>query len=171
MAEITLVAGAPRIVLDTNVWLDLLVFADPRTAPLREALDSGAVTAVVDAGCREEWQRVLGYPLLRLEPSRRDELVAAFDALAWALPAVSGADGTARSARAGTAAGSVPRCRDPDDQKFLELAQASGARWLLSRDRHLLSLARRCKREGLFEITTPEEWVSPRPTTRTGTTA
>lgn len=162
MAETPLVAGTPRIVLDTNVWLDLLVFADPRATPLRAALDSGAVTAVVDAGCREEWQRVLGYPLLRLEPSRRDALVAAFDALAWTLPAESGVE-VERVA--------LPRCRDPDDQKFLELAQASGARWLLSRDRHLLSLARRCKREGLFEITTPEEWVSPRPTTRTGTTA
>lgn len=134
--------------LDTNVWLDLLVFADPRTAALRAALEAGAVTAVVDAQCRDEWQRVLGYPVLRLEPARRDTLVAAFDALASPVPA---------KRAAGVA---LPRCRDPDDQKFLQLAHACGARWLLSRDRHLLSLAPRCRREGWFEIATPEDWVA-----------
>ena len=64
-----------------------------------------------------------------------------------------------------------PRCRDPDDQKFLDLAASSGARWLLSRDDHLLSLARRTRRDGLFEIVTPQAWTartrktdrSPRP--------
>ena len=135
--------------LDTNVWLDLLVFGDPRAVSLRAALEAGHVVAVTDDDCRDEWQRVLGYPLLRLDEASREAMAAAFDALAHRLPPVSQAEHA-----------TLPRCRDPDDQKFLQLAHVAGARWLLSRDRHLLSLARRCHREGWFEITTPESWAA-----------
>jgi predicted nucleic acid-binding protein len=141
--------SAARIVLDTNVCLDLLHFRDPRTAGLRTSLEAGVVVAVTDDECRGEWLRVLGYPLLKLDDASRDALVAAFDALVHPLPAAMRRTEVA-----------LPRCRDPDDQKFLQLAHASGACWLLSRDRHLLSMASRCRREGWFEITTPEDWVA-----------
>ncbi|MGH8085724.1 MAG: putative toxin-antitoxin system toxin component, PIN family [Lysobacter sp.] len=144
----TVLATAPRIVLDTNVCLDLLRFGDPRTTTLRAALEGGHVVAVTDDECRDEWLRVLTYPLLRLDETSRDAMVAAFDALVRPLsPAMRRTEAA------------LPRCRDPDDQKFLQLAHASNARWLLSRDRHLLSLAKRCRREGWFEITTPEDWA------------
>ena len=55
----------------------------------------------------------------------------------------------------------MPRCRDPDDQKFLDLATRVRARWLLSRDDHLLVLAKRARRDGLFAILTPSEWSHP----------
>jgi predicted nucleic acid-binding protein len=53
---------------------------------------------------------------------------------------------------------SLPRCGDPDDQKFLELALASGARWLLSKDNELLRLDRRTSHTGLFSIRLPQLW-------------
>ena len=48
-------------------------------------------------------------------------------------------------------------CRDPDDQKFIDLALARHARWLVSRDKALLALAKRAKLRGLF-ILKPELW-------------
>ena len=39
----------------------------------------------------------------------------------------------------------LPACRDPDDQKFLELALAARAQCLLTKDHALLELARRTK--------------------------
>lgn len=140
----------PRIVLDTNVCLDLLLFEDPRVDALATALRAASVVAVIDADCRAEWLRVLGYPALRLDGTRRAALVEAFDALMCPLAA----DGTRRGGKP------PPRCIDPDDQKFLQLAHDTGARWLLSRDRHLLVLAARCRRDGLFEILTPQAWVA-----------
>ena len=52
------------------------------------------------------------------------------------------------------------QCSDPDDQKFLDLAHAQGAGWLLSRDRAVLKLARRAARFSLT-ITVPEGWSAP----------
>ncbi|KAB8188379.1 putative toxin-antitoxin system toxin component, PIN family [Lysobacter maris] len=135
-----------RIVLDTNAWLDLLVFADPRIAAIEAALSGGRLEAITSEPCREEWRRVLGYPLLALAPPRREALMTAFDARARIVEvAPAGAE-------------LLPQCRDRDDQKFLELALAGGARWLISRDKALLRLNRRARREGLFGILVPEAW-------------
>lgn len=135
----------PRIVLDTNVCLDLFVFRDPAVAALREALDSGAVIGTTSQACRSEWERVLAYPLLRMDEAARAAMLAEYDTVM-------------KAADAREFDFVLPRCADPDDQKFLELAAACGARWLLSRDDALLKLARRTKREGWFEILAPGAW-------------
>jgi hypothetical protein len=51
-----------------------------------------------------------------------------------------------------------PRCTDIDDQIFVDLALGRGAHWLVSRDRAVLKLARRCGSLGL-SVLTPEQWV------------
>lgn len=142
----------PRLVLDTNVCLDLFVFADASCAALREALQAGAIEALTDTACRDGWLAVLEYPQLALEASRRAAAAAAFDAHLRLLP---------QAQRLPTSAlPKLPRCADPDDQKFLELAQAGGARWLLSRDKELLKLTRRTQREHGFDVLTPQAWIA-----------
>ncbi|MFC4525200.1 PIN domain-containing protein [Dyella halodurans] len=143
----------PRLVLDTNVALDLFVFHDAACAQLWSALQSGTVQAVVDDACREEWLAVLGYPALALAQDVQSEASVAFDQWTQRLPASS------LSPRPEVR---LPRCADPDDQKFLELALAAGAQWLLSKDKAVLQLARRTAREGWFEIQTPSAWLPPR---------
>jgi predicted nucleic acid-binding protein len=140
----------PRLVLDTNVCLDLFVFDDAACAALRAALTAGEAEAVADAACRDEWLRVLDYPQLGLDASRRVAAIAAFDARLCLL-----ADAECEPP---PAAPKLPRCADPDDQKFLELAQAIGAQWLLSRDKALLKLAKRTRRDHGFDIVTPQDW-------------
>lgn len=49
------------------------------------------------------------------------------------------------------------RCSDADDQIFVDLALAQGARWLITHDRALLKLARRAGGRGLA-IVTPTCW-------------
>ena len=49
------------------------------------------------------------------------------------------------------------RCRDPDDQKFIDLAVAVGAALLFSKDRALLDLARPARAIGI-EVMTPAQW-------------
>ena len=119
---------ASFVVLDTNLALDLLVFDDPACAPLREALSRTELRWIATAAMRDELARVLGYPLIvaRLARMERtaEQVLAAFDAQAQAMPAPA-------------ACGC--RCDDPDDQVFIDLAVAHGAR-LLSKDRAVLVL-------------------------------
>jgi putative PIN family toxin of toxin-antitoxin system len=137
----------PRIVLDTNVCLDLFVFRDPLCSHLLAALRSGVVQAVTRDDCRDEWRKVLHYPQLPIDDQLRPAVSAAFDALIhWLPPEASTVNDDI----------SLPRCADPDDQKFLELALASQARWLLSKDKELLKLDRRTSNTGLFSIRLPQ---------------
>jgi putative PIN family toxin of toxin-antitoxin system len=139
----------PRIVLDTNVCLDLFVFRDPLCSHLLTALQRGVVQAVTREDCRDEWLRVLHYPQLPIDEPMRPALVEVFDRWIDLLPpdALPVFDEVR-----------LPRCADPDDQKFLELALASGASWLLSKDKELLKLDRRTCATGLFSIRLPQLW-------------
>lgn len=133
-----------RLVLDTNVWLDWLLFDDPSIAPLRRARAAGSIELVADPGIEAELARVLAYDFGRhsADAARQADCLAAFRALAVILPSPE-------------PAASLPRCRDPDDQKFLDLALASSAQALLTKDHALLDLARRAP----FGIETPARCV------------
>jgi putative PIN family toxin of toxin-antitoxin system len=141
--------SVPRIVLDTNVCLDLFLFRDPHCAHLMQALQRGVVQAVTREDCREEWCAVLHYPQLPIDDATRPAIAAAFDAL---VPCLSPAMLDAGDARP------LPLCADPDDQKFMELALAARASWLLSKDKELLKLDRRTRSAGLFPILLPQAW-------------
>jgi putative PIN family toxin of toxin-antitoxin system len=144
--------SVPRLVLDTNVALDLFVFRDPACERLRDALQQGLVAAVVDEPCRAEWLAVLEYPQFGLTEAACEQAMAAFDHSVALLP---------EAAMAPHPDVKLPRCTDPDDQKFLELALAAGAQCLLSKDKALLQLARRTAREGWFRILSPTAWEPP----------
>ncbi len=153
-----------RIVLDTNVCLDLFVFEDPRWQQLREALTSGACQAVTSVSCRTEWLLVLDYPHLALTPMLRAQAIQEFDRLIACLPDIDAPHCPVEplvKATENSAASTIrlPRCRDTDDQKFLELAYQSRATILLTKDKALLKLAGKARRAGLFAILTPQEWI------------
>lgn len=137
-----------RIVLDTNVCLDLFVFRDPRWAALFAALKDGSVEAVTRADCRMEWQVVLGYPRFALDAECQARCAAEFDALITCLPEPASGLATVR----------LPICSDADDQKFLELARDASASLLVTKDKALLKLARKTARAGMFSIISPEAW-------------
>jgi len=138
-----------RIVIDTNVCLDLFVFRDPRWASLLAALKDGRAKAVTRDDCRKEWLLVLDYPHLPLDDGSRPLASAEFDALIECLPR----DGLVRRDDI-----PLPLCKDPDDQKFLEIARDAHAECLITKDKALLKLARRTARAGLFTIIPPDKW-------------
>lgn len=142
----------PRLVLDTNVALDLFVFRDPGVAHLLGALQGGQVQAIIDEPCRNEWLAVLDYPALALDAPQKERAREAFDR--WTMHVGAAGKRVREDVK-------LPRCGDPDDQKFLELALAVDARWLLSKDKMVLRLARRTAREGWFQILSPGAWQLP----------
>lgn len=135
-----------RLVLDTNVCLDLFVFRDPRWAALRQALEDGSVEAYTRTDCRDEWLAVLEYPHLPLTDDDKPAVRAEFDRLLRCLPL----------AEVNTFG--LPLCTDRDDQKFLELALQCRAHVLVSKDKAVLKLGRRTRRQGMFAIVQPQHW-------------
>jgi predicted nucleic acid-binding protein len=137
-------------VLDTNAVLDWLVFGDPRMQPLAEAITAGRVVWLATAPMRDELLHVL--PRLartrwRPDPAHVDRMHRAL-VTEWTEPHPP------RCA--------ALRCRDADDQKFVDLALAAEARWLVSHDRALLDLTRPAGRRGL-SIVRPVDWVEDAP--------
>ncbi len=137
-----------RIVFDTNVLLSLFVFADSRFAPLRDEVESGRWQALASPACLAEFRRVLGYPLFALSEDRQAAAYAAYTRL------ISVIDGAPQQPMQ---AASLPKCRDKDDQKFLELARDGLAHYLITADKALLRLRRGQRLARLFRILTPEE--------------
>ena len=130
--------GAGPVVIDTNIALDLLVFEDPAQAALRDAVQQGRVVWLATPAMRDELERVLTYPqvarrlLARHRPAQ--EVLADFDG---------------RSHRVPPAARAPVRCRDPDDQIFIDLAVAHRAE-LLSKDALVLRLRKRLAALGVL---------------------
>jgi len=143
-----------RLVLDTNVCLDLFVFRDPRCALLHAALQAGTVKAYTRIDCRAEWLLVLHYAHLALVVDQIAQYTRDFDALITCLPPLT--------SFAHNMPILLPRCSDKDDQKFLEAARDSKAQTLITKDKALLKLASKCHRAGLFQILKPEAWVNQR---------
>jgi len=101
-----------KAVLDTNVWLDWLVFAEPAVAPIARGIETGALTVLGSDEIRAEWLDVIARPTFGLDERARAAASAAWDR--W----------VHRCARAPCCA---LACRDRDDQKFVDLAVAERA--------------------------------------------
>jgi predicted nucleic acid-binding protein len=144
------------VVLDTNVALDLWLFDLEGLEHLRDMLRLASVSTrfIATAAMRDEMEAVLRHseagvgPIAasRLGPGRAQKVLAVWDRHVSLVRTPAAA-----------ALPSWPRCRDTSDQKFVDLALGARAAWLLTRDRALLKLARRCRPYGL-RIAPPEAW-------------
>ena len=136
-----------RVVLDTNVCLDLFVFNDPRWANILAGLQNGSIHAVTKKECKDEWLAVLKYPHLPVTPNNIEQICGRFEQM------IECADLPSNPTYP------LPACSDKDDQKFLETARDSGAQYLITKDKALLKLAKRIRKLGLFSIETPEQFL------------
>ncbi len=141
-----------RLVLDTNVWLDWLVFADAGVAPIQAAVAKGEAAVFISAACETELIRVLGYPL-----SGRHLSMEAQDA---ALAQCRALTRDVRDCATPHVIDTLPRCADADDQMFLELARDCRADALITKDGDLLALASRKVRPLPFRIVTPRQFAA-----------
>ena len=137
-----------RVVLDTNIVLDLWLFTDPRSQALQQALRDGSLQWQATQPMRDELARVLGYPHLMARLAKNDQRAA---------------DVLTRYDQAVTWQPVAPKapyvCKDADDQKFVDLAVAQQA-LLISKDAEVLALKNRLARLG---ITVQKTYPPPAP--------
>lgn len=140
-----------RLVLDTNVVIDWLVFAHPYLESFRERVVRQEVLVLTNALATAELARVLEYPELALDADRRGQVLASYakQVSLAAMPNGFAADALLLPP-------SFPRCRDHDDDAFLALAFHSSANGLVTRDKALLKLRKRVRKFGLPILDVPQ---------------
>jgi putative PIN family toxin of toxin-antitoxin system len=129
--------GGGSVILDTNIVLDVFVFSDAASAPMKQALLAGELNWLATQAMRDELARVLDYPQiiprLKFYQLTAETVLAAFDRHAQLVE---------------VAPKSAVTCSDADDQKFIDLAVAHQA-LLLSKDQHVLSMRKRLLAQGI----------------------
>ncbi|MGE0823433.1 MAG: putative toxin-antitoxin system toxin component, PIN family [Candidatus Binatia bacterium] len=115
------------MVLDTNVVLSALVFAQGRLAPLRQAWQQGRCNPLASTATTAELMRALQYPKFKLSAEEQKELFSDY------LPYCT-------VVRIPATPPKTPPCRDPLDIPFLQLALVSKADHLVTGDKDLLNL-------------------------------
>jgi uncharacterized protein len=130
------VTRPPLVVLDTNLVLSALLFANGRVAPLRLAWQGGQCLPLTSKATATELMRVLAYPKFKLSADDREQLLA--DYLPYCRSVRMPPRMPARWPK-------LPQCRDATDQMFLELAAVGEADFLVTGDKDLLALASQFK--------------------------
>jgi putative PIN family toxin of toxin-antitoxin system len=134
--NIALTDMKPHLVLDTNVILDLLVFKDPSTEPIRLLLDTKQVDAVRTSASMAELIDVIGRPAFKLSREDQETIVQARES-------------SSRLLESTTIEAAPFTCRDPDDQVFINMAYSLRPALLLSKDLRVLELQIIAKRHGV----------------------
>jgi putative PIN family toxin of toxin-antitoxin system len=129
-----------KVVLDTNVVVSALLFEQGRLAWIRGLWFDGRIVPLVTRFTIQELLRVLAYPKFALDEDDIEAVLAAYVPFAETVPAPL------------RVASRLPKCHDPHDQPFLELAAAGRAQALVTGDRRLLDLAGQTP----FTIESPE---------------
>jgi putative PIN family toxin of toxin-antitoxin system len=114
-----------NVVLDTNVFVSGVFFSGPPFQIL-EAWKNGKIQLVVSPEILDEYRQVgeslaEDHPGINLKPAL-DYVIQ--NAVAFSVPALP-----------------ESVCEDPDDDKFLACALASGSNLIVSGDRHLLKVS------------------------------
>jgi uncharacterized protein len=139
------------LILDTNVWLDWLVYQDTCVDRLKALHEEGQLTLVATARMRDELadvlQRAFLVPVLERKQLKLEQLLAQYDSLV----------------RVHEAPEPCPqlRCRDHDDQMFLDLAAHLKVHALLSKDKLVLKLAKPARKWFGILITRPDMFLTP----------
>ena len=114
-----------KVVLDTNVFVSGVFFSGPPYQIL-EAWRAGRITLVLTSEILEEYRRVASVLAAQFPPIDLHAILAFVE----------------REAEFHNApAFPTPVCDDPDDDKFLACAIASGATVIVSGDKHLLRVS------------------------------
>lgn len=124
----------PTVILDTNILLDILVFDDQRAHPLRAALSNQELDALVTEDTLDELIDVISRPQFSLDKQKQAEIL-----LQW--------QSWSRLVKQSDLQVAPWKCKDRDDQVFINLAFSFKPSTLISKDKLVLKLAKRAIKE------------------------
>lgn len=130
--------NVPLAVIDTNVWLDLYFWNNAASDVLKALIDAERISVCTSLECLEELADVLHRPQFKLTVEKQYELLKRV--LSVCTLVVQPTDVTVK-------------CRDVDDQKFLNLAYALKANFLVTKDKLVLKAGKKLKKYGTLTVT------------------
>jgi predicted nucleic acid-binding protein len=122
------------LILDTNILLDIFVFDDQRAHPLRAALSNQDVDALVTEGTLDEFIDVISRSQFGLDKQKQAEIL-----LQW--------QNWSRLVKQSDLQTAPWKCKDRDDQVFINLAFSFKPSTLISKDKLVLKLTKRAIKE------------------------
>ncbi|MBU3560286.1 putative toxin-antitoxin system toxin component, PIN family [Polynucleobacter hallstattensis] len=125
------------VVLDTNILLDIFVFNDKRALHLKEVLFDKSIRFIASQKAIEEFADVLSRPLFKLDEQTQVGLLAQWQSIA-------------EQQDDSNLAPAPWKCKDPDDQIFLDLAYQLKPTILISKDNAVLQIASRAASENIL---------------------
>jgi predicted nucleic acid-binding protein len=128
--------ASARAVLDTNVLLDLYVYHDPRTVPLKQAIAQQQLGLATCRQAMAELADVLAREKFKLSSDQQQAIVQDWSQRSRLLQDTEIAQ-------------SPWRCKDKADQIFLDMAWSLRPCLLLSKDLQVLRFAKRALKEGV----------------------
>lgn len=135
----------PIYILDTNIWLDWLVFQNDTLDELKAAWRNQSFEIIYTDEMLEEWMDVIGRAQFKLSTEQQTQKTADLEAIARRVETL------------GKPLNPIA-CKDKDDQIFIDTALMYGAVWLISKDKHLLMLKNRARKQSLL-VGTVEDWL------------
>lgn len=124
----------PVVVLDTNILLDILVFDDERAHPLRAALANQELDAVATQNTIEELADVISRPQFHLDEQTQKETILQWQSWSRVIDDLD--------------LQVAPwKCKDRDDQVFINLAYTLKPATLITKDKLVLKIAKRAQKE------------------------
>jgi putative PIN family toxin of toxin-antitoxin system len=125
------------VVLDTNILLDIFVFNDERAVNLKQAILERSIQVVASQKTLAEFADVLTRPLFKLDEEAQLAILAQWKS-------------NAQEVDDSNLAPAPWKCRDTDDQIFLDLAYQLRPAVLISKDNAVLQLASRAAPDGIL---------------------
>lgn len=132
------------VIFDTNLLLDFFVFKDLKTCVLWEAAKERKFKTATCEGALSELEDVLKRPQFKISPERLEAIKEEFLSVAEILPITTEAKA---------------RCKDPLDQKFIDLTVSCSPALLISKDKLVLRCARHLRALG-SNILPPEKAIA-----------
>jgi putative PIN family toxin of toxin-antitoxin system len=134
----------PIYILDTNIWLDWLIFTSDTLDDFKTAHANGEWNIIYTSPMKAEFADVISRPQFKLSMTQQKL-------------ALDGLSNLATESELSTKPLIPIRCKDKDDQIFIDMALTHHATWLLSKDKHLLTLKNRAAKQNLL-IGTIDDW-------------